>query len=637
MHILSATDIGIAYGEKPLFSGVSFGIDSEDKIGLIGSNGSGKSTLAGILAGAVEPGTGSVVAAGGTHIHYLRQHPAFAPAGTVLAEVFRGEDPRLMALYEYHKLFAQLEEHPGNETLAMEIARLSLKLDSLGAWELENSGRAILTRLSVDEFQRPISALSGGEMKRVALARALITPCQLLILDEPTNHLDSQAILWLEDYLQKRSGALLLITHDRWLLSRVANRILEVDRGEFLDCAGGYQKYLELKAEKEEAQAAAARKHRAALKRELTWMLQGAQGRSTKEKARKKMFRELNRQSFKAEKGKVELDIPARRLGKKVIQLEAVSKSYGGRTLIKDFSYTLLPRDRIGIVGPNGSGKSTLLNIIAGLTDADSGGVERGETVKIGYYRQQAEELEDNLRVIQYIQGIRYEVKTAGGENITAEKMLERFLFTGSDQWTYIRDRSGGERRRLYLLGILMEEPNVLLLDEPTNNLDIETLTVLEDYLEDFPGAVLAVSHDRWFLDKSMDHLLALDGRGNVSLFTGSFSEYLAEAGSSVLEAENAPEKKDSRAKREKSKLSYKEERELEQLEAETDSLQQELDQLQQELNEAGADYVRLNQLHQQAQEIEHTLEEKMERWLQLQELKDQYERDNGDGSFCPN
>ncbi|HBS92612.1 MAG TPA: multidrug ABC transporter ATP-binding protein, partial [Firmicutes bacterium] len=259
------------------------------------------------------------------------------------------------------------------------------------------------------------------------------------------------------------------------------------------------------------------------------------------------------------------------------------------------------------------------------------------ETVKIGYYRQQAQELEDNLRVIQYIQGIRYEVKTAGGENITAEKMLEHFLFTGSDQWTYIQDLSGGERRRLYLLGILMEEPNVLLLDEPTNNLDIETLTVLEDYLEDFPGAVLAVSHDRWFLDKSMDHLLALDGRGNVSLFTGSFSEYLAEAGSPALEAENAPEKKDSRAKREKSKLSYKEERELEQLEAETDSLQQELDQLQQELNEAGADYVRLKQLHQQAQEIEQTLEEKMERWLQLQELKDQYERDNGDGSFCPN
>ncbi len=633
MHILSATDIGIAYSEKPLFSGVSFGIDSEDKIGLIGSNGSGKSTLAGILAGAVEPGTGSVVAAGGVNIHYLPQHPAFAPAGTVLTEVFRGEEPRLKALYEYHRLEEQLALNPGNEALALEIAELSLKLDSLGAWELENSGRAILTRLSMDEFQRPVASLSGGEMKRVALARALITPCQLLILDEPTNHLDSQAILWLEDYLQKRTGALLLITHDRWLLSRVANRILEVDRGEFLDCAGGYQKYLELKAERAEAEAAAARKHRAALKRELTWMLQGAQGRSTKERARKKMFRELNRQTFKAEKGNVELDIPARRLGKKVIQLQAVSKSYGDRPLIKDFSYTLLPRDRIGIVGPNGSGKSTLLNIIAGLSQADSGQVERGETVKIGYYRQQAQELEDNLRVIQYIQGIRYSVKTAGGENITAEKMLERFLFEGSDQWTYIRDLSGGERRRLYLLGILMEEPNVLLLDEPTNNLDIETLTVLEDYLEDFPGAVLAVSHDRWFLDKTMDHLLTLDGKGNVSLFTGSFSEYLAEAGSTAPEAENTPEKKDSRAKREKTKLSYKEERELEQLEAETDALQQELEELRPQLNEVATDYVRLNQLHQQIQAIEQTLETKMERWLELQELKDQY-RDTGDGSL---
>ena len=627
MHILAATDIGIAYGEKPLFSGVNFGIDSEDKIGLIGSNGSGKSTLAGILAGTVEAGTGSIVAAGGVNIHYLPQHPVFAPAGAVLAEVFRGEEPRLKALYEYHVLADEIARAPGNEELAMEAARLNLKLDSLGAWELENRGRAILTRLGIDEFQRPISSLSGGEMKRVALARALITPCQFLILDEPTNHLDSQAILWLEDYLLKRSGALMLITHDRWLLSRVANRIMEVDRGEFLDCAGGYQKYLELKAEREEAEAAAARKHRAALKRELVWMLQGAQGRSTKEKARKKMFRELNRQTFKADKGKAELDIPAQRLGKKVIQLEGVSKGYGGRALIRDFSFNLLPRDRIGIVGPNGSGKSTLLNIIAGLTEADAGLVERGETVKIGYYRQQAEELEDNLRVIQYAQSIRHSVKTVGGESITVEKMLERFLFAGSDQWTYIRDLSGGERRRLYLLGILMEEPNVLLLDEPTNNLDIETLTVLEDYLEDFPGAVLAVSHDRWFLDKTMEHLLTLDGMGNVSLFTGSFSEYLAEAGSPAPEAaENLSEKKDSRAKRGKSKLSYKEERELEQLEAETETLQQELVQLQKEQIEAAADYVRLHQLYQQAQETEKDLETKMERWLELQEQRDKWD-----------
>jgi len=353
-------------------------------------------------------------------------------------------------------------------------------------------------------------------------------------------------------------------------------------------------------------------------------MLQGAQGRATKEKARKQNFQDLKDKTFKGAKGKVELDIPAQRLGKKVVELEEVSKSHGDLVLLKDFCYTLLPRDRIGIVGPNGSGKSTLLNIIAGITTPDSGNVDRGETVKIGYYRQQADELDDGLRVIQYAEGIRYSVQTAAGETITAGKMLERFLFEGSDQWTYIRDLSGGERRRLYLLGILMEEPNVLLLDEPTNDLDIETLTVLEDYLEDFPGAVLAVSHDRWFLDKSTHHLFALDGKGNVTPFTGSFSEYLAEQTS---QQEKAPERKDSRAKRGKTKLSYKEQREFDELESQIDTLQKELDQVQVEQVQSGDDYARLSQLHHKAQELEELLDKQMERWLELQELKDHFQQ----------
>jgi ATP-binding cassette subfamily F protein uup len=625
MHILNAEAISKNYGESPLFTDVNFGITSGDRIALIGSNGSGKSTLASIIAGATEPDTGTVTVARGMRIHYLPQNPVFAPDTTVLQEVFRGEDPALKALFTYYGLARQLEREPHNDQLIQEMAQINIRLERLGAWELESSGRAILTRLGVPAPQTPTASLSGGERKRIALARALITPCELLILDEPTNHLDIQAILWLEDYLQKRAGALLLITHDRWLLSRVANRILEVDRGEFLDCAGGYQKYLELKAERAQAEQAAARKHRAALKRELTWMLQGAQGRSTKERARKKMFRELNRQTFRAEKAQVELDIPAARLGKKVIELEGIAKGYGDRVLIRDLSYTLLPRDRIGIVGPNGSGKTTLLDIFAGLTQPDRGTVQRGETVRIGYYRQLSQELNDSLRVIQYIEGIRLSVKTASGETISAAKMLERFLFQGSQQWTYIRDLSGGERRRLYLLGILMEEPNVLLLDEPTNDLDIETLTVLEDYLEDFPGAVLAVSHDRWFLDKTMDHLFCLDGRGDVRLFTGSFSQYLAQG--SQGDGEAAPEKRDARGKREKTKLSYKEQREYEELEAAIDALQQELDQLQQEQAQAGADYVLLHQLHEQAQELEQELEAKMERWLELQDLKEEYEK----------
>lgn len=621
MHVLNVEKISKSYSEKPLFSGVSFGISSEDKIGLIGSNGSGKSTLAAILAGAAEPDEGSVVATSGASVHYLPQNPVFSPDSTILQEVFRGDAPVLQALYSFHGLAQKAEADPG---MTEDMARLNLHLDRLGAWELEASGRAVLTRLGIDEPRRKIAGLSGGELKRVALARALISPCQLLILDEPTNHLDSEAILWLEDFLQKRTGALLLITHDRWLLSRVSTRIIEVDRGQFLDCSGGYQKYLELKAERAEAEQAAARKHRAALKRELAWMLQGAQARSTKEKTRKQKYEELRGQKFSPEKSRVELDIPAQRLGKKVIELKNISKSLGELTLIGDFSYTLLPRDRIGIVGPNGSGKTTLLDLIAGLRTPDRGEVQRGETVKIGYYRQQSEGLEDNLRVIQYVEGIRLSVKTASGESISAGKMLERFLFEGSDQWTYIRDLSGGERRRLYLLGILMEEPNVLLLDEPTNDLDIETLTVLEDYLEDFPGAVLAVSHDRWFLDKTVHHLFALDGRGGVLPVTGSFSDYLAQK---AFGKEKPAEKTDTRSGREKSRLSYKEQREYEELEAEIDSLQQKLEQLKDELNQGGDDYLRLNELHQQTQEQEDNLEQKMERWLELQELKEKYEQ----------
>src|SRR5690554_428158 len=617
MHILSAENISKDYGHV-LFSHVNFGIDSQDKIALIGSNGAGKSTLAAILAGVVTPDTGGVTLAGEVRIHYLPQNPEINPRSTILREVFAGDDPVSQALYTYHALVDQAQALPQDSALAQEIAQLNLKLDRLGGWEMESNGKAALTRLGVGDFQRSTASLSGGEGKRIALARALITPCQLLILDEPTNHLDTQAILWLEDYLEKRREALLLITHDRRLLSRVSNRVLEVDRGQFLDCAGGYQKFLELKEELAEAQRAAQRKHRAALRRELTWLQQGAKARSTKEKIRKQKYQDLKEQSFLGEKAQVELDIPAQRLGKKVIELKDISKGYSGRTLLRQFSYTLLPRDRIGIVGPNGSGKSTLLDIISDRVAPDSGWVERGETVKIGYYRQQAQELDDNLRVIQYVEGIRHTVNTAQG-NISAAKMLERFLFEGPQQWTYIRDLSGGQRRRLYLLGVLMEEPNVLLLDEPTNDLDIETLTVLEDYLEDFPGAVLAVSHDRWFLDKTMDHLLTLDGQGGVELYTGSFSSYLAQP--EEKHQQETPKK--NRPRRQKTKLSYKEQREYQELEQQIDQLQTQLDQLLQELNQGGDDYQHLQDLHQQTQALEHELEAKMERWLELQELKD--------------
>lgn len=623
MHILSAENISKAYSEQPLFQGVSFGVASADRIGLIGSNGSGKSTLASIVAGAVEPDAGQVIATRGARIHYLPQIPSFAPGNSVMQEVLRGDDPALEALSRYHDLTAQLAAAPA-DSLAAELARLNLKLDDLDAWQVEGSAKAALTRLGIKDFSREISLLSGGEQKRVAVARALITPCDLLVLDEPTNHLDSNAILWLEDFLQRRSGALLIITHDRWLLSRVANRILELDRGQFLDCPGGYQRYLELKDQLAEKEAATRRKHRAALKRELAWMRQGAKARSTKEKTRKDKYRELKEQTFAPEKSSLQVDIASSRLGKKVIEVENISISRGGKTLVRDFTYTLLPQDRIGVVGPNGSGKTSLLDVIAGRLRPDAGAIRRGETVKIGYYRQQGGGLDESLRVVEYAKSIREAVRSASGEMISVTKMLEQFLFTGPDQWTYIRDLSGGERRRLYLLGILMEEPNVLLLDEPTNDLNIDTLTVLEHYLDNFPGAVIAVSHDRWFLDKTMDHLFSLDGRGNVNRHACSFSQLLAQRQAETEKALLREEKATPRRVREKTKLSWREQQEYDRLEQEIDALQSRIQELAQEQARAGSDFILLEQLHNQQHQLELELEQKMERWLELEELREQ-------------
>lgn len=625
MHILSAENISKAYSEQPLFQGVSLGIASEDRIGLIGSNGSGKSTLASIVAGAAEPDAGQVIATGGARIHHLSQHPPLDPESTIMQEVLRGDDPALKALKRHHKLTAQLAASPDN-ALTEELARLNLELDSLEAWQLEGSAKAALTRLGIKDFSREISLLSGGEQKRVALARALITPCDLLVLDEPTNHLDSDAILWLEDFLQRRSGALLIITHDRWLLSRVTNRILELDRGQFLDCPGGYQRYLELKDQLAEKEAATRRKHRAALKRELAWMRQGAKARSTKEKTRKDKYRELKEQTFAPEKSSLQVDIASSRLGKKVVELEDICIRQGGKTLVRDFTYTLLPQDRIGVVGPNGSGKTSLLDVIAGHTEPGDGTVQWGETVKIGYYRQQGGDLEENLRVVEYAKSIREAVRTASGEMVSVGKMLEQFLFFGPDQRTYIRDLSGGERRRLYLLGILMEEPNVLLLDEPTNDLDIDTLTVLEHYLDDFPGAVISVSHDRWFLDKTTEHLFHLDGRGNVCRYSGSFSQLLAERQAETKKNPVREDKPKQRRPRQKTKLSWREQQEYERLEAEIETLQRQVEELAEAQAEAGSDFELLEKLHKEQQQSEQELEQKMERWLELEELKEKLE-----------
>ena len=618
MHILSLDNVSKGYGDRPLFGGVSFAINEGDKIGLIGLNGTGKSTLAAIVAGQVLPDSGEVIPNGPQTIMHLPQNPEFSEEGTVLQEVFLSQNPTLSLLHRYHGLMAQ----GGNER---ELARLNLLLEETEAWTVEANARVILTRLGLPNHGQPVAALSGGGRKRLALARALFTPCKLLILDEPTNHLDISAITWLEDYLSKLKGALLLITHDRYFLERVTGRIFELDRGELRMYTGSYRHYLELREEREIALKAELRRHKAALRRELEWLMQGAKARSTKEKIRKERIQAMREREFVVERGRAEFDIPSQRLGRKVVEMQGVSRAFGETSVLKDFSYILTPGERLGIVGPNSSGKSTILNLVAGRIKPDAGEIQWGQTVKVGYYDQESTVLDTNLRAIEYIEQIRLSVKTASGETFSAAKMMERFLFDPERQWTHIRNLSGGERRRLYLLGILMEEPNVLLLDEPTNDLDTETLAVLEDWLEEFPGAVIMVSHDRWFMDKSADNLLALDGQGGIEPFLGSFSEYAAkvrEEGDRSAPRDNAPK----RPSREKTKLSYKEQRELEQTEARSEELQRELEVLQAQLAEAGSDYQKAADLDNKIRQREAELEQAMERWLELQELRETLE-----------
>lgn len=628
MSILTIENVSKGYIDKPLFKDVNLTIKEDDKLGLIGSNGSGKSTLVGIISGTVIPDTGKRILGKEVKVHYLPQEPEFDQEGTILREVFRGEGEVLKALYTYQQLLEKLDIDPTNQNVINEISRMNIKLDTLKAWELESSAKSILNQLGIEDLSKKISLLSGGEKKRVALARALITPCELLILDEPTNHLDTDSITFLEDYLAKRKGALLLITHDRYFLDRVVNQIIEIDRGGLYSYKGNYSTFLELKAQREEDLKGTERKHKSLLRKELAWIRQGAKARSTKQKFRKERYEELKDKEFTKAKSTLDIDLASQRLGKKVIELENVNKGYeDGKKVIKDFSYTVVPQDRIGIIGKNGTGKSTLLNILAGRTTPDNGEVVIGETVKIGYYDQESTVLDDEMRVIEYIKNIRLNVTTQSGETISAGQMLEKFLFPSHLQWTYIKGLSGGEKRRLYLLGILMEQPNVLLLDEPTNDLDIETLTILEDFLEDFPGAVIIVSHDRYFLDKCAEHLFCFEEGGEIKRYVGSFSEYIEEnppgAKEKVKDTPKAPQKQPEKVK---IKLSYKEQKEYDEIQDVIEGLQDKIAELEQSLGQCGTDYVKLQEIQTNMEELQGQLDERMERWIELEEMLEGFE-----------
>ncbi len=598
MILLNAENITKSYNERLLLQSISLAIDQGDKIGVIGVNGTGKSTLLKIIAGAQEAEQGQVTLGRGVRINYLSQNPVFQQEATILQQVLSG------------------------------VSSLEREAKSYEA-------KSILTKLGFTDLEQQVGPLSGGQKKRVALACALVSESEILILDEPTNHIDSSMVNWLENYLARYKGALLMVTHDRYFLDRVANRIVEIDQGSLYTYPANYSKFLELKAQREEMEAATQRKRQSLLRRELEWIQRGARARGTKARFRVERFEELSSQGAPEPQAKLEINAAASRLGKKTIELKNISKSYPGKQLIADFSYNLLRGDRLGIVGPNGCGKSTLLKIICGLVQPDAGTVSIGETVKIGYFSQECEDMDHSLRAIDYIRNFALEVETPRG-TLTAAQLMETFLFDSLLQYTPIERLSGGERRRLYLLGILMQAPNVLLLDEPTNDLDIQTLTILEDYLSSFSGAVVAVSHDRYFLDKVVNHIFAYEENGTLKQYLGGYSDYFA----LYREEQQHPPKKQGQSAgssdkpykpvhEKKLKFTYKEQKEFDEIDAVIAGLEESIAAVQEEINLQSANFTRLQELLEEKESLEGALAEKMDRWVYLNDLNDQIQQQN--------
>ncbi|WP_409178213.1 ATP-binding cassette domain-containing protein [Brevibacillus fortis] len=636
MQILSVENLSKGYGEKVLFDNISFHIAEQERIGLIGVNGTGKSSLLKIVAGLDTADSGKIVHASHFRVEYLPQNPDFDENSSVLEQVFYGDSPLIQLLRDYETALEAVQESPDDEKKQARLFAVQNRMDAADAWESNTQAKMILTKLGLHNFSQKVAELSGGQKKRVAMARALIQPADLLILDEPTNHIDNETVEWLEEYLSRYKGALLLVTHDRYFLDRVTNRTFELDRGKLYSYEGNYAMFLEKKAEREENEAAVESKRQNLLRRELAWLRRGAKARTTKQKARVQRAEDLRDKVVDGPAAKMEMALGASRLGKKVIELTNIHKAYGERKLINDFSYIVLPGDRVGIIGPNGSGKTTLLNMLAGRIQPDSGSLEIGTTVKIAYYTQDSVEMDEKLRVIEYVKEAAEVIQTSNGESITASQMLERFLFSPHMQWTPISRLSGGERRRLYLLRTLMGEPNVLFLDEPTNDLDIQTLSILEDYLEQFPGAVITVSHDRYFLDRTVDHLFAFEGQGHIRQYYGNYSEYLEERrqekATQVQEADQQAEKTQSnsganRGNNRTRKLSYKDQKEWDAIEGKIAALEERSVKLKQEIAASGSDYGKIEKLYAEEQQVAAELEATIERWAELSALVEELEQ----------
>ncbi len=609
MNILTVENITKAYGERKLFDKASFYLQEGEKAGIIGINGTGKSTLLKIIAGLEEPDEGRVVKANNTVIRFLPQNPVFQEEDSVLEAVLR--DNRTADNVSY----------------------------------IEADVKAMLTRLGVDNWDQPCRELSGGQKKRLALVSVLLSPAEILILDEPTNHLDNTMADWLEDTLRKRKGAVIMVTHDRYFLDSVSDRIIEIDKGHIYSYSANYSGYLELKLQREEMEEASQRKRETILRNELKWVQRGARARSTKQRARLQRYEELKNTQGPVKDGQVQLSSISSRLGRTTVELEHICKSYGETVLIRDFSYIFLKNDRVGFVGRNGCGKSTLMKILTGQVEVDSGRLEIGQTVKIGYYAQELseEQMNPQKRVIDYIRDVAEYVDTPEGK-VSAARMLERFLFTGEDQYGLLGKLSGGEKRRLYLLKVLMGAPNVLILDEPTNDLDIATLRILEDYLDTFAGIVIVVSHDRYFLDRTVRRIFAFEEGGRLVQYEGGYTDYVARkqeeqdetlsgSGSFATGAGNIAKTHDNGqnvfgsmagwkdGRKKKLRFTYQEQKDYETIEGEIAALEAKLEEIGQKISQAARDFVKLNELTGQKEEIEKALEEKMDRWMYLEDL----------------
>ena len=627
MLLMAATNLCKTHGLKVMFDHISVNIDSGDKIGLLGINGTGKSTLLKILAGVAQADSGEIQTSNQLVLEYLPQHPVFDENATVLQQIFRGESPFMKVLRHYEQTLDALERDPSNEKLMQQLLDLSAQMDEQNAWQLESEAKAILNKLGIHDFSAKVSSLSGGQRKRIALAGALIRPCNLLILDEPTNHLDNEAIEFLEQHLKAKNCALLMVTHDRYFLDRVTNRILELSNAKLYAYEGNYETFLDLKTQREESERRMQEKAHALYKQELAWMRKGVEARRTKQKARIERFYELEDSLTSQQDEKMEISLQHSRLGKKIIEIDHLRKTFGDKVCIADLSYAVVRDDRIGIIGNNGLGKSTLLNILGKDMPYDSGSVVWGDTVRIGYYTQDNSELPLNMRVIDYIREKGEYIHSSDGSLISAARMLERFLFSGAQQHSLIQNLSGGEKRRLYLLGVLMDDVNVLLLDEPTNDLDIQTLQILEDFIDHFSGPVIAVSHDRYFLDRIAHRIFSFEGNGRVEIHTGNYSDY-AERKQLEEPAVTAPAEKekkaDTRQRTQKLKFSYQEAKDYETIEADIEALEAKINQCDADMAANSTNFVKLNEIGKVKEELEAQLMEKMERWEYLMEKAEQ-------------